>query len=692
MMLNQSYSYILNNPILMQKPKNLLFSSYNFNPSNKTKKISLSRPSTKSAKLEAFEKILIQNNFDKKENENSDILFPSSTEKLNISYFKPSFKKINTAISKEDILRLMEDLSDKTRKTKSIIKMQNTNEFSRNNNLNKNHFFYNTNHKDSIKWKILQGSTNTEQNKNLFLPEICNEQNTPIKINSEASNSSRKNIIDISFGESEESLMKISKTTTSIETKKDTNTINSSTDKFKSKSKNKKDIDLFRSKKIKTINKNLVILNKLQNGNLINLEPVKKRQESPSILELKFPDYPSVKCSTKRVSEYIECYAVNTYKGLVKTTNENKIAIILSVGNSQNIKCHWPKTSFLAIYDGKFGTKCSKFLRDKLHTYIITDNNFPRNPREAILNGFKKVEIEFLNMVKNTEDEKSGSCVILCLILDNEVYIANCGDSKAFLSINHLQKIKILNKCHSLLNNPSEKERLMNSGLKIVSSKNGKEKIVPGNLKITRGIGFANLKFIEGENIENGILGIPQIKQIEIDENCDFLVILSGGVLSNCHSKEIIDAIYKVIKKQKRLHLNSVSELAGACVDMVLKTSLVKGTLENVSCIFIGFKNFNTLFRSSNSSRENSSKEINFNDKKKVRLLLSNRNNDSKHKKIIKSVNPYEENIAKTARNIRPQKKMRLNSKEETASLRRKINFEVNCNSSNSNNISEDAE
>ena len=73
-------------------------------------------------------------------------------------------------------------------------------------------------------------------------------------------------------------------------------------------------------------------------------------------------------------------------------------------------------------------------------------------------------------------------------------------------------------------------------------------------------------------------------------------------------------------------------------------------------------------------------------------MLLSNRNNDSKHKKIIKSVNPYEENIAKTARNIRPKKKIRLNSNEETASLRRKINFEVNCNSSNSNNISEDAE
>ena len=676
-MLNQSNSYNLNKSLLMQKPKNLTISTYNYNQSNKVKKISLSRPLTNASKFEISQKYLIPSNFEKKNNEDNDILFPSPIEKLNLNF---SFKKLNTILNKQEILKLVGDLSNKNRKTKSIIKIQNLNEFSSINNQLKSHFF-NTNSK-SVKWKILQGSTNSEQYRNLLLPEINNEQNSSqnstIKVNKATNNSSKKNISDFSFGGSEKSL-EISKTTNSIDYKKDMkskNTICSSSDKYKSQKK-RNNIDLFKSKKIKTINKNLVILNKLQHGNLINIETNRKKQESPSILELKFPDYPSVKYSSKKINEYIECYAVNTYKGLVKTTNENKISIILSVGKPKDTIDYWPKTSFLAIYDGKFGTKCSNFLRDKLHNYIIKDNLFPKNPKGAILNGFKKVESEFLKIVKDTDDDNCGSCAIICLILDNKIYIANCGDSKAFLSINHIQKIKILNKCHSLENNPTERERIINSGLKIITSKNGKEKIIPGKLKITRGIGFANLKFQGGEN---GILGIPQIKEVKIDENFDFLIILSGGVVTNCHSKEIIDAIYNVIKKQKKLHLNSVNELAGACVDIILKTSLVKGTLENVSCIFVGFKNFNKLFRSNNNIGEYSSKEMINNKKRKsvLRFLFSNKDNDSVHKKITKSVKSKEENIANTARNIRPKKEIRLISNEVKINLKRKINIEVN--------------
>ena len=683
MMLNQSKSYKLNKSLQTQKPKNLLISTYNYNQPNKIKNIRLSRPPSNVPKIKISEKILIQSNLKKKSNEDNDILFSSSPEKININ----SLKKLNTAINTQDLLQLMEDLSEENRKTKPKIKLQNFNEFHTINNQVKNHFFYNTNYSKSVKWKIIQGSLNTEQSRNILLPEINTEQNSTIKVNNTTNNNSKKNISDISFGDSEKNIMKISKTMTSDYKKdnKSRNTNCSSSDKYKSQSI-KDSINLFKSKKIKTINKNLVILNKMQHGNLINLETVGKKKETPSILELKFPDYPSVKNSSKKVNDYIECYAVNTYKGLVKTSNENKISIILSIGKSKNTKEYWPKTSFLAIYDGKFGNKCSNFLRDQLHNYIIKDDLFPKNPKGAILNGFKKVEKEFLKMVKNTNDDKCGSCAIICMILDNKLYIANCGDSKAFLSINNIQKIKLLNKSHSLINNPTERERLINSGLKIVSSKNGKEKILPGKLKITRGIGFANLKFQEGENLENGILAVPQIKEIEIDEKFDFLIILSGGVVSNCHSKDIIDAIFNVIKNQKKLHLNSINELAGACVDMVLKTSLVKGTLENISCIFVGFKNFNKLFGLNINSDENSMKEIFISDKKRkdgLSFLFSNRNN-SNRKKMIKSVIYNEANIANTARNIRPKKKIRFSSNEEKINLKRKINFEVYCSSNNS--------
>ena len=79
-------------------------------------------------------------------------------------------------------------------------------------------------------------------------------------------------------------------------------------------------------------------------------------------------------------------------------------------------------------------------------------------------------------------------------------------------------------------------------------------------------------------------------------------------------------------------------------------------------------------------------KEIFISDKKRkdgLSFLFSNRNN-SNRKKMIKSVIYNEANIANTARNIRPKKKIRFSSNEEKINLKRKINFEVYCSSNNS--------
>ena len=42
---------------------------------------------------------------------------------------------------------------------------------------------------------------------------------------------------------------------------------------------------------------------------------------------------------------------------------------------------------------------------------------------------------------------------------------------------------------------------------------------------------------------------------------------------------------------------NNVNEQSGKCVDIILKTSLLRQSMDNVTCIFITFSNFNnTIF------------------------------------------------------------------------------------------------
>ena len=62
--------------------------------------------------------------------------------------------------------------------------------------------------------------------------------------------------------------------------------------------------------------------------------------------------------------------------------------------------------------------------------------------------------------------DKSGSCAIICLIIDDIVYVANVGDSRAILSSNSGQKIYCLSKDHKP-SDQNEKKRILSFGGKV---------------------------------------------------------------------------------------------------------------------------------------------------------------------------------------------------------------------------------
>lgn len=205
-------------------------------------------------------------------------------------------------------------------------------------------------------------------------------------------------------------------------------------------------------------------------------------------LTTNYQNFDSSKFSSKSLG-VVKSYSANTHQGTVRDYNEDRVSIILNIVKPTSYTgSFWPKCSFFGVYDGHGGPGCAEFLRDNLHHFVIKNENFPVNPKEAIIQGFKKAEYEFISKYAfcefnncndksynnfsnknfynngNNVKDRSGSCAIVALIVDDLLYVANVGDSRAVLSKN--KDVIPLSNDHKP-DSPEETKRIEEAGGKI---------------------------------------------------------------------------------------------------------------------------------------------------------------------------------------------------------------------------------
>lgn len=199
------------------------------------------------------------------------------------------------------------------------------------------------------------------------------------------------------------------------------------------------------------------------------------RQLAPSstkasnfLSEAFIPKLPSPKLSSSSY-RLIASYAVNTSKGMIRDSNQDRVSIILNIIKPANKVCRkWPNCSFFGVFDGHGGTKCSDFLRDHLHKFVVQEPTFPDDVEIAILEGFRKCENSFLETVQenNGDLDISGSCAIVLIVVEDLIYIVNLGDSRAIFSQKNGEIIGELSSDHKP-EKRSEKLRIENAGGRI---------------------------------------------------------------------------------------------------------------------------------------------------------------------------------------------------------------------------------
>lgn len=376
------------------------------------------------------------------------------------------------------------------------------------------------------------------------------------------------------------------------------------------------------------------------NPNLIEEAMKKKSYLNSQTFNQEYKNYPECEISKKPFGA-VRAYAMNSYRGISRDYNEDRIVAVPNVPKPPEMKDKlWPKISYFAIFDGHAGHDCANFLQKNLLNYIITNKNFPINPKESLRGAIEKAEVEYKTRAwEKTEDsfqikDDSGSCAVVALFIENQCFIANVGDSRAVLSLDGGKKIKQITKDHKP-NDPQEKKRIETNGGRVYKDestlvKEEKKKtepekeafyletgevkddncsseeeeiiieevyrVVPGKLAISRSIGDYSCKSTEAGGIPNVIICTPDIYQIEITTNSDFLLLACDGIFDVFTSEEAVNVAWYAENFCRSLK-GDLNMKCAFFVNNVLKAAMHEESTDNVSCIIIALSNFEKITR-----------------------------------------------------------------------------------------------
>ena len=349
-------------------------------------------------------------------------------------------------------------------------------------------------------------------------------------------------------------------------------------------------------------------------------EPNKQNSTSLSlkILSKEYDSYENALYSNKQIGP-LRSYGYNTYQGLFKKTNEDKIIVVNQIKKPASTKLKtWPKISYFAIFDGHGGEGCSTFLKDTYLKYLTESTNFPFDIKTSMIEAFQKAEEEFIKQKCKSDEEfdNSGSCALVCILFDNKIYISNIGDSRAIMSINGGTKIKQLSVDHKP-NNPKEFERAIKNGSQIYVDnddpdrdisklvfikdksefekyKNEGEEVIfreyPSDLAVMRTIGDVKVKNKDYGGKPGTIISTPEIFIYDISSTDDFIVMGCDGIFDDLSNQDVVDAAWYIYKNRSKTKNYDIHELSQEACDMIIKYGLEKETSDNLSCIIIGLE------------------------------------------------------------------------------------------------------
>ncbi|XP_078373744.1 integrin-linked kinase-associated serine/threonine phosphatase 2C-like isoform X1 [Oculina patagonica] len=202
---------------------------------------------------------------------------------------------------------------------------------------------------------------------------------------------------------------------------------------------------------------------------------------------------------------------------------------------------------YYGVFDGHAGHRAAQFAADHLHKNIVL--KFPKGEsankdkeiKKCLTEAYKKTDDEFLlEASKASPVWKDGSTAVTALVMDDVLYVANLGDSRALLcrcSDNGKTSVVSLSKDHS----PSQYEERMRIQKAGGTVREGR---VLGVLEVSRSIGDGRFK-------RCGVTCVPDVMRCTLTDNDRFLLLACDGLWKGFSVDSALKFINNILENEE---------------------------------------------------------------------------------------------------------------------------------------------
>ncbi|XP_036413945.1 integrin-linked kinase-associated serine/threonine phosphatase 2C [Colossoma macropomum] len=253
----------------------------------------------------------------------------------------------------------------------------------------------------------------------------------------------------------------------------------------------------------------------------------------------------------------------------------------------QTLPSHVSRLAYFAVFDGHGGARASQFAAENLHQTLISKfpkgevENLDKLVKKCLLDSFRQTDEDFLKKASSQKPAwKDGSTATCLLAVDDVLYVANLGDSRAVLCRME-QTDSGEESCVTLAlskeHNPTiyeERMRIQRAGGTVRDGR------VLGVLEVSRSIG-------DGQYKRCGVISTPDLRRCQLSPKDRFVILACDGLFKVFSAEEAVKFVHKILQDQ------SVEGKEGsyeAACQRLASEAVRRGCADNVTVILISIE------------------------------------------------------------------------------------------------------